>query len=72
VEESRMTNFSYYGIVLKTTLPTNDRIGRFVKFSEDQHWFDWQPANVEDVGIKWTFTLNTLDEYPVNTGSLME
>jgi hypothetical protein len=57
-EEHRWHDFSYYGILKKTTEPEKfERIGRLIKFDGSRSWsLDYCPANVEDKKIKWLIT----------------
>jgi len=53
--EGRRDDFSYYGILKRTTDPERvERIGRLIKFEEKTWWSsDYSAANVENKGIKW-------------------
>lgn len=56
--EETVGSFSYYGILKKTTEPEKfERIGRLIRFEEKDWWSSsYQPANVENKGIKWLLT----------------
>jgi hypothetical protein len=59
---ARHCDYTYYGIIHKTTLKTDIRLGKLISFHESNGWFNWQPANVKDTNINWTFILEKTHE----------
>lgn len=53
-EEERWNTFYYYGIIVKTTdKELRNRVGRLIKFSDEQRYFNHSYANVNPEDVKW-------------------
>jgi len=63
---SKRGDYAYYAIIKKTTLSTNERIGKLTNFQGSRGWFNWQPANVSDSNINWTFVFEQTHEQDNN------
>jgi hypothetical protein len=53
-EDERWNNFSYYGIILKTTSKDlKNRIGRLLKVHESTNFWGHHYANIKPEDVKW-------------------